>query len=262
MPSPEEEVRDEPPDQGSRDREQHPQVDRDRLHPHDDVVRAEEEPCQGESGEPEGDGAEAAQSTGQNGKDEELGVGIPPEESAETRRPRRDGDFRRAHSPSSYFGASDSSISSSTPKKNACEQSVPQNALPPIGQHFANRLVDSAARQRVGNSVLNLRNVRQTATGNIAGFCYHPPLRGRCSSGWSEQALISPCTGFKSHRHQPRQVGWAQGVRRGARLRGGLGVWGRTVAIQSPRRIAPRPLGLPDRRRAWQRSPGRSRRRL
>src|SRR6185369_16936141 len=72
---------------------------------------------------------------GGGGEQEELGVGIAPEEAAETGRPRGGGRLSGGHSPSSSKpGTSDSasSGSSSPPKKKAWAHSVEEKALPPM----------------------------------------------------------------------------------------------------------------------------------
>ena len=129
-PLAEEEAGDQAAHETARSRHEDPGVERQHFGAPEDVPRARQQRRELLSQEPERDCAQAAEKPGGRGQDQELGVGIAPEEAAEDRGPG--GSFRRAHSPSSYRWASFSSTSSSPPKKNACEQSVPQKVLPPM----------------------------------------------------------------------------------------------------------------------------------
>ncbi len=119
-----------PPDEaaGGGQKDAHPGLQ--RLRAAQDVAGPHQEARERPGQPAEGDRAEAPQEARDGRQDQELGVGIAPEEPPELRRPGR--GFRRAHSPSSKRSASASLISSSPPKKKAWEQSVLQNVLPPM----------------------------------------------------------------------------------------------------------------------------------
>ena len=140
-----------PPAAGIRTRSQRPAA---TPAPREDVVGAHEQPRQAVRQESEGDRAEAAEQARGRGEDEELGVGIAPEEAAEPRGPRR----REAQASSfSIFVASEASALRRPhlrpPKKNACAQSASAEGVAPHPHGAARRRPtcgrsDSAAGRR------------------------------------------------------------------------------------------------------------------
>ena len=128
----------------------------ERLGAADDVRRVHEQPRQAVRQKSEDDRAQGPEQARERREEQELGVGVAPEETAETRRPRRRDGLRSAHSPSSSFARSvSSSTSSCPPKKKAwAQRAFRRRCCPPSARHRSHRRAfgrSGRAAGRTGN---------------------------------------------------------------------------------------------------------------